>query len=526
MLHRQEIHRDASEEPCTVRTDGIQGLMPARIGELGNRISVAFASHRGKIFDVASVAGSRLVRQGVLLIAMAVAARTLSIALLGVWALIYIVIQFGVMLSDAGISTFVVREKDLTDRLYSTAFYACVLLSIAVTTVTAAITAPLSAVMGYPGFKTYFVIASIAIIPAGINAVLQAHLRRQRRFGVILATDAMANGLLLSGIVGMLLAGFGLWSFVVPTILASTFGCTACACVDGIPVFKMDRTSLKRVADYSLGLVGFSTVNFWARNADHVLIGRILGAAPLGIYSVAYRMMMLPLSQITSIAITVALPYMAPHQDDHERLRLLIRRLLVVIGALTTAPITFVWLQRYFLVDLLLGTGWARVGDLLTVLLPLSLFQVFVNPLGLCFQISGRTRQFFVIGVFNTLVLLTGFVIGVWLGTVDDVVNAYACAVLVASPVGVHYGLIAIGSGLKDWCVWCIPYFLCLPACWLVHHTFGVTDGTADGVTTDALLSLAAGAVAAYATTRAAWQRSNRDAQPWQGLSGLTTDDA
>ncbi len=308
-------------------------LMDARLDRLRKRFAAGLAGHGGKLIDVTAVAGSRIARQGVLLVAMAFAARLLGKEVLGVWALINIVIQFGVLLSDGGISIFVIREKELNDRLYATAFYLCMALSVSVTLVTAAITAPLARFLGYPDYAIYFVAASLAIIPLGINAIMQATLRRDRRFVVILIADVLASVVLLVGVIGMLMRGGQLWSLIVPVIGSSLVSCVVCGFVTGIPRPYMDRTSIKRVADYSLGLVGFSIVNFWARNADHVLIGRFLGAAPLGIYSIAYRIMMLPLSQINSIAHTVALPYMAPYQEDSARLRRTLRQLLAVIGA-------------------------------------------------------------------------------------------------------------------------------------------------------------------------------------------------
>src|SRR5258705_7422603 len=38
---------------------------------------------------------------------------------------------------------------------------------------------------------------------------------------------------------------------------------------------------------------GFSTINFFSRNLDNLLIGRVWGAQQLGLYSRAYQLMML-----------------------------------------------------------------------------------------------------------------------------------------------------------------------------------------------------------------------------------------
>ncbi len=459
----------------------------------------------GKFLDVVAVAGSRAVRQFVMLVAMAVAARILGKELLAVWALIYIVIQFGTLLGEAGISTFVVREKDLCERVYATAFYLCVILSVIVTLITAATIIPIVQIMGFAGYSDFFLIASCAIIPTGISAVLRATLQRDRKFTSIFVVESLANMILMAGIVAMLLSGAALWSLVVPTIVSALVSCLVYSCILPTPRFHMDRESVRRIVDYSSGLVGFSAVNFWGRNADQVLIGRFLGALPLGIYSVAYRIMTLPLTQLNSIAITVALPYLAPHQDDHPKLRSSMRQLLTLLGAMATGPMIFVWLQSYLVVDLVLGKGWERVGELLLVLVPLGVYQMFESPIGLCFQISGKTRLYFWIGLLRTAGSLMSFVVGVWIGSIDAVVWSYTVSTILLAPISLSCGLRTIGCGLRDFAGWCSPFLICFPLCWLARQSYVGHASETGAIAADLLtVTLICGFVS-WLTLYAAW---------------------
>ena len=55
------------------------------------------------------------------------------------------------------------------------------------------------------------------------------------------------------------------------------------------------------------GNVAGSYVIFnWLRNADNVLVGRYWGAGPLGLYSRAYNLLMLPMSQLNAPIASVA----------------------------------------------------------------------------------------------------------------------------------------------------------------------------------------------------------------------------
>ncbi len=159
--------------------------------------------------------------------------------------------------------------------------------------------------------------------------------------------------------------------------------------------------------------------------------------------------------------------------------------------------------------DLFLGPGWERVGDLLLVLVPIGLFQTFVNPIGLCFQVTGKTRLFFAIGVAQTVATVLSFVIGVSMGSIDAVVAAYAIATLLISPLGMSYGLGTIGSGMRQWFLWCGPYLACLPLCWVANQSLNRSSTAIASVAIDALLIAVATGAVSVLMIRLAWNREN-----------------
>lgn len=429
-----------------------------------------------KLMDVGAVAGSRIARQAILVLVMAIAARILGKELLGTWAILYIVIQFGVLVSDSGISTFIVRQKALGARLYGTAFLLSTTFAVLVAAMVAAAGTPIASLLGYGQHAVHLMAASAAIIPMTVNGLIQAKLRRDRRFHVILVADICGSLVLLFLAVVMLIQGAGLWALIVPTIVSSLVSAALCSMKVGLPRMRFNRADARKVVDYSLGLVGFASVNYWARNADHLLIGRFLGAAPLGVYSFAYRIMMLPLSQIVATAQLVALPYLSPHQDDPERLRVSMRQITVVIGMLATLPMTWIWLERDLIVRVALGEDWAQVGDLLAVLAPVAVLQALINPIGLCYQVTGETKKFFAIGMVHTLSVVCSFALGVWLGSIEWVVICYAVANIAMVPISVITGLGTIGGRLRDWLTWSSPFFVCLGLSWMAVNLMPIVD--------------------------------------------------
>jgi PST family polysaccharide transporter len=444
-----------------------------------------------KVWDVAAVAGSRITRQAVMVIVMMIAARVLSQEHLGAWSLIYIVIQFGVLLSDSGISTFVVCHRTMTSRMFSTAFYLSLMLAVALSVVILIVGIPFAHTFDYQPYVPHLIGASLAIIPLTMNGILLARLRRDHRFHLMFVSDCISSGVLLAGAVTLLLRGSGLWSFILPTIAAGTSGCFVCSIASGIPKIRGTVRHARTILDYSVGVVGFSSVHYWARNADHVLIGKFFGAAPLGVYSLAYRIMMLPMSQVNATAYAVALPYLAPLRQDLPKLRVAMRKVVTLIGMVTTIPMICIWLERDLLVLWFLGDGWQPVAELLLVLAPLAIIQSLISPIGMGFQISGETRKFFAIGLCSTLITLIAFAIGIFLGTLHWVVLCYAIATVAMIPITIGQGMKTIGGRTRDWIQWVAPFFLCVPACWAIDIMSSSFEPSVQRFTVSTVTSLA-----------------------------------
>ena len=72
---------------------------------------------------------------------------------------------------------------------------------------------------------------------------------------------------------------------------------------------------------FGSGVSGFNIVNYFARNADNLLIGKFYGSEQLGYYDRAYRLLLFPMSQILGPLGRVVLPLLARLQSDPQRYR-------------------------------------------------------------------------------------------------------------------------------------------------------------------------------------------------------------
>ena len=62
----------------------------------------------------------------------------------------------------------------------------------------------------------------------------------------------------------------------------------------------MSCASMRSILPFGSAVFGSRFLFTLHRNVDNMLVGRYLGAAPLGAYALSYNVMMVPLSRVSS----------------------------------------------------------------------------------------------------------------------------------------------------------------------------------------------------------------------------------
>jgi O-antigen/teichoic acid export membrane protein len=154
--------------------------------------------------------------------------------------------------------------------------------------------------------------------------------------------------------------GFGYWSLVamqaVDTIVgALTLGFAARTLLVW-PSFS--RRAFGELWPLSLGFTLNQPFAYLAHNADKFLIGRVLGAGTLGIYTRASFFSTTASTLFGNIARLSVFPAMAQVQQDTERLRSAVLKAFSILALLTLPASAFCVIFAKELVDLLLGEKW------------------------------------------------------------------------------------------------------------------------------------------------------------------------
>jgi len=367
----------------------------------------------------------------------------------GLIAIALVVVNLAALISGLGLGPALVQRRELRAEHIGVAFT----LSAGFGTFLAALTAlsavPAAAFFDQPSLREVLPVLAVIFLFKGIELTPNDMLIREMRFRGYYLTSTIA--VTVASAVGVVLAvaGWGIWALVslslVEAALASVLAWVV-AIRAGVwsPSVSMDRAALRDLLPYSSYVTVSLLVGYGQSNADNLLVGKILGARPLGYYNLAYRAFLLPLQRFGEVIGDSVFPALSAVKDDLPRLRAGFIRSTQYV-ALVFFPLTIgMAITAPQAVPVAFGRQWIPAVHTLQVLAltgPLASMSRLKGAL--CLAI-GRPNWDFWLNVFGFALFVPAFVIGVQYGILGVAVS-YAVACAIETPVVVY----VIGKGIQ-----------------------------------------------------------------------------
>ncbi len=343
---------------------------------------------------------------------------------------------FIALFRDLGLSQATVQRDSISHADVNALFWVNVGVSVVLTLLAVALAPLLGWFYGDSRVTGITMALGVGFLFGGVAVQHQALIDRQMRFTSRGAVDvgSLAAGA-VAGIAAALL-GAGYWALVVQTLvmtLASSIGYWGLSrWRPGRPAWSPEARSLLH---FGGNLTGFQVVNYLGRNLDNLLIGRFWGAGPLGLYTRAYQLLMLPIRQVNGPLAAVGLPALGRLRHQPERYRGVYLRVLEKISLLTMPGVALLIATSDWVIRLVLGPGWEGAAAIFTWLGVAALVQPAANTTGWLFISQERGRDMFRWGLMGTAISVAAIVAGLPWGAVG-VAAAYAISdILLKTPL-------------------------------------------------------------------------------------------
>lgn len=188
----------------------------------------------------------------------------------------------------------------------------------------------------------------------------------------------------------------------------------------------------------------------WGTNSlDNLLIGRYLGPSQLGAYSIAFSVMLTPVTRIANPLLQVFFPAFSQMRDP-KRIGVAWLRGVRMVALLVVPAMFGVIAVAPEFVEVAFGERWEDAVPVMQILAGVGILQALVALNHGVLQAVDRTRTQFRFTVAFSVLLVAGFAVGLPWG-ITGVATAYLVVTVVGQPVFIRLTSHAIGLRFRDW---------------------------------------------------------------------------
>ena len=233
---------------------------------------------------------------------------------------------------------------------------------------------------------------------------------------------------LLAGVVAIIAAllGAGYWALVIQQIVGVFFVVVfVWTAIDWRPSWPSRGTGVRPLLRFGAGVSIANILYYFSSNADNILVGRVLGTGPLGLYARAYNLFLVPLRQIHGPLGNVVQPVMSAIVGEPERYRAFYRRMLAAITMVGMPGVVFLAVMSREIIIVVLGARWVGAAEPFRWLAVAGFLQMVSRTFTWLFTTSGRSRAMAIWAGVSAPLVVASFVVGLHWG-ITGVATAYA----------------------------------------------------------------------------------------------------
>jgi len=377
------------------------------------------------------VALANIFKQALQVLALIVFARLLSPDDFGLFAILMIFVGFLVLFTDMGTAAALVHIDNPSEKLLSSVFFFNLLVGGSLSGLLILLSGPIAHFFDNPRLETPLQIIALNFTILAFGVVQKARYEKALNFKPVTLIESFA---VLAGImtgIGAALYGLGVYSLVAQTLTTSLVTVTLLWFISKWrPLLHFSWQDIQTIWEYTANLSAFNLVNYFARNADNFLIGKFLGSSALGVYSLAYSIMLYPIQNISRVLLRILFPAFSQIKDDNKKFKKAYLRAIFFIALVSFPIMAGLIVTADLLVEVLFGDKWANLSTILMLLAPVGIIQSIGTTNGSIYMAKGNTALLLKIGIVSTIVTVLFFIPGVMYG-VEGVALSYLLSNLV-----------------------------------------------------------------------------------------------
>lgn len=377
-------------------------------------------------------------------------ARLLGPEAFGLVGMVTVLSGFAGIFVDFGFASSVIYYKINTKNQLSSVFWFNLLVGIVIYLLFFAAAPLIADFYNEPQLVSLTRVVTIGIIISAFSSLQSTLLTKEINFRKKVIIQWCST--LLSYAIGFYCAfqGYGVWSIVIMSITAS-FVTTISLwyTTSWKPSLYFSLSDLKPLLKYSTSVGANSTFSYLTRNADNFIVAKFLGESALGLYSTAYRLMMLPVSNISSIFSSVLFAGFAKSKDRSQIASIYLKT-ISVISFVTFPLMVGIYCVATEFINVFYGAEWTGAIPLVKILSLLGAVQSILSLNGILFNAVGKPRLALYATVLFNIILIPAWFLGIKMDGIVGFTIAYFIVSLAGSIFILYNAIRFINITLND----------------------------------------------------------------------------
>lgn len=354
-----------------------------------------------------------------------------------------------VSIADFGLGAGLVQRATITEEDRSTVFWTSMAVGVALAAGGIGLSGTVASFFGEPAVRPLFAAVAAGFLLTAVVRVHAAILQREMAYRAIalrVMAATIAGGLVAIPVAAL---GYGAWALVAQHLTNGLVTAVLLwALVPWRPRLVFSRRSLRDLGGFGLNVLGSKLIDYINLSADKILVGRVLGSSTLGVYNIAYGLVLVPLIGLMVAVMDTLFPAFSRVQQSPARVASAwLRASRSVVAVVAPCALGLVLVAPEF-VGVVLGERWSASVPIVQVLALAAVVHA-ATALGAVVLISiDRTATVLRFSIGEVVVVLTAIGVGLHWGAVG-VAAGYALATLVARFVLVALTARALSVSLR-----------------------------------------------------------------------------
>lgn len=373
---------------------------------------------------------------------MLVVARLLQPADFGIVGMAGVYLGLVQMVNELGLSSAIVQHNDITREEVSGLGGLAVIVGCSFAIISILLSRVIASFFGVQAVTYVVMVLSTTFVISSFQVVPKALLARDLRFRTLALLDTAKAMVSMSTMVVLALLGASYWSLVFSGVLAQIFSAVVLNVLRPHGL-RLPRpfAPLRHLVTFGGHVVGARIAWYTYSNADFAVVGRVLGKASLGAYSLAWNLASLPVEKVSVLVMRVTPAVFATVQDDQAALRRYLAALVEGIALITFPMSLGLMLTADDVVLGVLGAKWRAA------ILPLRLLAAYggfrsINTLfSQILVATGHTRRNMDFTILAAVVLPIAFFVGSHWGTTGVAMGWILVYPVLVIPLFIRYSL-------------------------------------------------------------------------------------